>query len=104
MKKHQTNESCRRRRMAMAAMLGATALATPLTPAFAQDTAPTVDESSIIVTAQRRAQALEDVPMSVEVLTSETMASAGVNSLRDITNVTTGVALNQGGAFPQPTI
>lgn len=103
MKTHYINESGRRR-MAITAMLGATALATPLAPAFAQEAVPSVDESTIIVTAQRRAQALEDVPMSVEVLTSETMASSGVNSLRDITNVTTGVALNQGGAFPQPTI
>ena len=97
-------EGIRRRQIVTAAMLGATALAAPGTAAFAQEAAPTVDQSTIIVTAQRRNEALEDVPMSVEVITSETMASSGVTSLRDISNVMSGVALNQGGAFPQPTI
>lgn len=111
--KEQYIDGSRGRRNALAALLGASALTVPMAPAFAQDAQQpqqpqeaqaSVDTNTIIVTAQRRSEALEDVPMTVEVLTSETMASSGVNSLRDIANVTTGVALNQGGAFPQPTI
>lgn len=95
----------RRRLRKGAILLGMTALSTPFAagPAWAQDTA-TVDDSVIIVTAQRRAEALEDVPMSVTVVTADTLANAGVTSLRDISNVTTGYQLGQGGAFPQPSI
>lgn len=88
-------------------LLGASVLAISLssTSALAQQAASeSATSNEIIVTAQRRAEALEKVPMSVEVVTAETMAATGVNSLRDISNVTTGVALNQGGAYPQPTI
>lgn len=73
-------------------------------PALAQTTDGADDANVIIVTAQRRSEALENVPMSVEIISSETMATAGVTSLRDIANVATGVTLNQGGAYPQPTI
>ncbi|MET0587539.1 MAG: TonB-dependent receptor, partial [Novosphingobium sp.] len=102
--KTYNNEGFSRRRMAMAAMLGATALASPLTPAFAQDTAPTVDETSIIVTAQRRSEALEDVPMSVAVVQQETLSSLGINTVRDLANVTTGFQMNNSGIVAQPAI
>jgi iron complex outermembrane receptor protein len=71
--------------------------------AFAQSDS-TVDENSIIVTAQRRSEALEAVPMSIAVISSETMAAAGVNNLRDLANVTSGYSLGSGGSFPQPAI
>lgn len=88
-------------------LLGAAAMVLPAAPAWAQ-AAPTADASvagrEIIVTAQRRSEALEDVPMTVTVLTTESLASSGVTSLRDIQNVTTGFQLGQGGSFPQPAI
>lgn len=89
----------------LAALLSTTLLAGGAfaAPALAQEAA-TVDDNVIIVTAQRRAEALEEVPMSVEVMSSTQMAAAGVNSLRDIASLATGVTLNQGGAYPQPTI
>lgn len=101
-----TSGKTSRIRVTLATLLGASALATSHTPVLAQVSVETAarDDSVIIVTAQRRAEALEDVPMSVEVVNAEAMAAAGVNSLRDIQNVTTGVTLNQGGAYPQPTI
>lgn len=88
------------------AMLGASALTSPLLaiPALAQTERASVASDVIIVTAQRRAEALEDVPMSVSVLSSDVLASAGVTSLRDIQTVTTGVQLGQGGAYPQPSV
>ena len=55
-----------RRKLALAVLLGSTMLATP---ALAQaSNEASVDENTIIVTAQRRAEALEDVPMTVTVL------------------------------------
>ena len=95
-----------RGRRLLAAALASTALTVSLgvTPAFAQVAEAEVDSNVIIVTAQRRSEALEDVPMTVNVLTAETLSNAGVNSVRDLANVTTGYQLGQGGSVPQPAI
>ncbi len=61
-------------------------------------------ESEIIVTAQRRAERIEQVPMTVSVLSSKTIDSAGMVSLRDVSRVVTGVQIAQAGGFPQPAI
>ena len=89
------------RRAIMLALLGGTALADP---ALAQSESASVDESVIIVTAQRRSEALEDVPMSVSVVSQETLAAAGIASARDLANVTTGYQVGNGGSYPQPAI
>lgn len=62
------------------------------------------DSPEIFVTAQRRSERLEDVPMTVTALSQSTLAAAGVNSIRDLSNVTTGFQLGQAGAVPQPAI
>ena len=96
-----------RRKLRLAAMLGATALAAPLavTPALAQSSdEASVDSNTIVVTAQRRAEAVEDVPMTVTVVTPETLSQLGVNSVRDLQNVTSGFSLNNSGTYPQPAI
>jgi iron complex outermembrane recepter protein len=62
------------------------------------------DNNEIIITAQRRRERLEDVPMTVAVANTETLEAANANSLRDINRLTSGVMLNQGGAFPALTI
>jgi iron complex outermembrane receptor protein len=75
------------------------------TPALAQASGEAaVDNSTIIVTAQRRSQAAEDVPMTVSVVSQETLSSLGVNTVRDLQNVTTGFMVNQSGSYPQPAI
>lgn len=93
------------RRRTMARLLALTALSgtLPMASALAQDTAE-VDTNAIIVTAQRRAEAVEDVPMSVAVLPQETLSDLGINSVRDLTNVTTGLQVNNSGSYPQPAI
>jgi iron complex outermembrane receptor protein len=74
-------------------------------PAFAQSGASEEDgNNTIIVTAQRRNENLEDVPMTVQVVTAETLATSGVNTIRDLANVTTGFQVGQGGSYPQPAI
>ena len=95
------------KRARLAAMLGASALAAPFaaTPAFAQSAGEaSVDSNTIIVTAQRRSEALEDVPMTVAVIPQETLSGIGVNSVRDLQNVTSGFLLNNSGSYPQPAI
>ena len=98
-----TNRSIR-----LATLLGGAALALPLwsAPALAQDTAAddAAADNAIIVTAQRRNERLEDVPMSVAVVSAETLANTGVNTLRDLANVTSGFQVNNSGSYPQPAI
>src|SRR3954468_623741 len=58
----------------------------------------------VIVTAQRRTEALESVPMSVSVVTAQTLSNAEVTNVRHLTKVTSGFPLGAGGRFPQPAI
>jgi iron complex outermembrane recepter protein len=66
-------------RIARAALLGATALAFGLSvPAFAQDGAEeNVDSNEIIVTAQKREENLQDIPLAVSVIGGEAIANSG---------------------------
>ena len=105
-KTHQNSIMESNRRLRLAALLGMTALAAPFaSPALAQSAnEASVDSNTIIVTAQRRAEAVEDVPMTVTVVTAETLSQLGVNSVRDLQNVTSGFSLNNSGTYPQPAI
>ena len=58
----------------------------------------------VIVTATRRAEVLEDVPMSISVVTAEALETSGVTSIHDIAQVASGVQVNWAGAFTQPAI
>lgn len=58
----------------------------------------------VVVTAQRRNERLEDVPMSVTALSSQEIARAGVTSIHELSRLTPGVQINLAGAFTQPTI
>jgi iron complex outermembrane receptor protein len=70
--------------------------------ALAQDRTREVEE--IIVTAQRRMEAVEDVPMAIAVVSPETLSNLGINTVRDLQNVTTGFLVNNAGSYPQPSI
>ena len=92
-------------------MFGLLATTAPLgfaTPALAQDgaaaAATAAEGREIIVTAQRRSERLEDVPMSVSVISQETLATTGVTTIRDLAQVTTGFQVGNGGVFPQAAI
>ncbi|EJL24736.1 TonB-dependent receptor [Novosphingobium sp. AP12] len=87
------------------ALVGLSALA-PL-PVFAQaeaQDAASVDEGAIIVTAQRRAEAQVDVPISITNLSSEALETASVQQLADIGKVTPALRFDFAGGFFQPTI
>jgi iron complex outermembrane recepter protein len=89
----------------MKAALFCSATLAAVTAAFdssAQTTPTQLQE--VVVTAQRRAELLEDVPMSVSVVSQEVLTNSGVNSVRDLANVTTGFQVGNGGSYPQPAI
>ncbi len=87
----------------------ATAALVAASPAFAQDPqaadAPTsVGVEEIVVTAQRRAERLENVPMAVTALTSGALERANVNNMHEISRIAPGVQINFGGVSTQPAI
>jgi iron complex outermembrane receptor protein len=94
----------RRRRVALRARLTA-AVAVALLPAVplqaqdgGQDTpgpaspAPSGGVGEIIVTARKVAENLKDVPLSITVFDSATIAAAGINNLYDVAELTPGLS------------
>ena len=77
-----------------------TALATGLVvlatsgAAMAQDAAPNDGLDVIVVTAERREESLQEVPISATVLTGEDLDRRGVANLNDIQNVAPSVAIS----------
>ncbi|MDB5698678.1 MAG: hypothetical protein JWN69_1482 [Alphaproteobacteria bacterium] len=58
----------------------------------------------IVVTATRREERLQDVPVAVTAITSSTLATAGVGGLRDLTVVVPGFQGGRNATVNQPTI
>lgn len=85
------------------------ALALPATggAAWAQSQAaeasPTTT-SDIIVTAQRRDQRLEDVPMAITALVPEAMEQRGIRNMQDLSQAVAGVQINYQGSFTYPAV
>ncbi|MFT4046658.1 MAG: TonB-dependent receptor [Solimonas sp.] len=62
------------------------------------------DVAEVVVTAQKRAERLLDVPMSVAAVSGEDLASAGVGSTVDIGQITPGVVMSNIGTGFIPSI
>ncbi len=64
------------------------ALLTAFTPAYAQDRVPDAADAptseEIIVTAQRRAQNVQDVPIAITPVTEEVLAARDIDDIRDL--------------------
>jgi iron complex outermembrane receptor protein len=58
----------------------------------------------VIVTAQRRAERLEDVPASVSVVTQDTLQAVGVTRFQDLGNSVPGLQIARTGVYTQPAI
>ncbi|MCL6251611.1 TonB-dependent receptor [Altererythrobacter sp. KTW20L] len=74
---------------ALAVLLCGTAM-----PVVAQDSAPEGGLDQILVTAERREQNLQDVPVSATVLSGEQLTQRGVVTLNDIQQVAPSIAIN----------
>jgi len=64
--------------------------------------APSLNE--IVVTAQRRAEPIQNVPITINYLSASDLSKAGVTDLGDIDSVTPGLRFGYAGTFIQPTI
>ncbi|WP_309643088.1 TonB-dependent receptor domain-containing protein, partial [Phenylobacterium sp.] len=64
--------------------------------AHAQTSSATTIEE-LVVTAEKREQSLQDVPVAVSAYTSEARDLVGINSVQDMTNFTPGLTYNNSG-------
>ncbi|MDX2276919.1 MAG: TonB-dependent receptor [Hyphomonadaceae bacterium] len=87
-------------------MVGAAFAAVTLcgAPAFAQDEAGASETGEIVVTAQRRAEALEDVPISIANVSSETLESMSINDVMSLPQAVPALRITRAGTFVQPSI
>ncbi|MBL4544857.1 MAG: hypothetical protein JKP95_03555 [Oceanicaulis sp.] len=60
------------------------ALSTPLAPALAQEGVSNTGVDTITVTAQRRTQDIQDVPLAIEVVTAENIDAIAATNLSDL--------------------
>ncbi len=79
-----------------AGLMGCTALATlALLPgqALAQDAAENIGLEEIIVTAQKREQSVQDVPIAVTAVTQETLQANRIFTVNDLSSIAPGVTV-----------
>lgn len=50
----------------------------------------------IVVTANKRAQSVQDVPVSVNAVDSETIEALGIDEFSDLTRIAPSLTINQG--------
>lgn len=81
-----------RLQLGMALCLGVF-LALPAGAQDASDASPGYFLEEIIVTAQKREQSIQDVPVAMRAFTGETMKTLGVTNASDLVNITPGFAL-----------
>lgn len=58
----------------------------------------------VVVTAQRREEVITDVPISMTVLSADSLSSAGINSTGDLGKIVPGLSMDMNGPFSQPTM
>ena len=62
------------------------------------------DAGEILVTAQRRSERLQDVPMAITALSAETLTKTGVNNTAELAKAVPGVQMTFFGSFLQPAV
>lgn len=60
--------------------------------------------ADIVVTAQRRSERLQDVPVAVTAATGERLAAVGIQSSQDLSVITPGLTIPQTSGYTQPRI
>lgn len=74
--------------------------------AFAQDEAPAANENTIIVTARKIEESLQDVPVAITAFDAEEMQRKSISELEDVAMLTPGLVFEDfsNGGFGTPTI
>ncbi len=66
------------------------------TPALAQSASEGASETDIIVTARRKDESIQDVPLTVNAVSSESIQKLNLRDLKDVASVVPGLTLNAG--------
>ncbi len=85
----------------------ATPPASPVTAVVAQDADPAPDSAQgadVVVTAQRRAERLQDVPLSITALSGEQIKNADIKDINRLEQVVPGVRISRSGPAERPAI
>jgi iron complex outermembrane receptor protein len=82
----------------------APALASPADPPAAAQPAQGDIPNDIIVTAQRKSERLEEVPVSITAVTGQDLVKAGVSNFDNIGNVSPSTRIARTGIYAQPAI
>jgi iron complex outermembrane receptor protein len=94
----QARRETERVRLAQAAFVQDTTPAAPAAPAGNAEPHATGNRiEEVIVTAQKRSESLQDVPLSVQVVTGEVLSDRNLNSLADLAQTVPGVHISTGG-------
>jgi len=83
------------RRLAISLLTGTSMAA--VAPAAAQETTGTTDSNTIVVTALKREQNLQDVPLAITALGGEKLEELHVNDLQDAVKFLPSVTIQSGG-------
>jgi iron complex outermembrane recepter protein len=65
---------------------------------------PTDQVQEIVVTAQRRSESLQDVPIAVTAVTAARLEAVGIQTTEDLDEITPGLTVPQTGGYYQPHI
>ena len=78
-------------------LIGASMIALA-TPALAQEAASAEDKGlgEIVVTAQKREQNLQDVPLAISAISAEKVSKLGISDSRDLSGMAPNVTITQG--------
>lgn len=87
-----------------AASAGAQAIEPPVAPATQPRQAEEDRLEDIIVTATRREERLQDIPVSVTAVTGKTLGGAGITHVRELTQVVPGLYGGRNASVNQPVI
>lgn len=74
------------------------------TPALAQAVAAVPDEGMIVVTAQKRVENIQDVPISLTAVTGDRLIAAGITDLASLDRLVPGLQFGQSGNDARPAI
>jgi iron complex outermembrane recepter protein len=83
-------------RVAISALWASSAMALAV-PASAQDAADDANDGEIVVTAQKREQNLQDVPMAITAMGTEKLDQLQINEFQDVVKYLPSVTIQQAG-------
>ncbi|WP_234994857.1 TonB-dependent receptor [Microbulbifer donghaiensis] len=86
---HDADQTGKSRQFSLSILSGAIAIATAIS-----GTAYAAEIEEVVVTAQKRAENLQDVPIAISAFTGENMKDMGVENLTDLGKFTPGVEMN----------